>query len=141
MMKKAWASRKGASSIFVILLLVVLMVFGVAALTVALANARLGQKVSERSGAYYAVEGVAWERFAQIDKAAQAAFGEPDAARAVAANVGALGFETDIEATDARLTIRYETWNAGRDMGLLATLVLDLEDSGSLRATQWQQIQ
>ena len=47
MMKSIMASKKGASSVFVILLLLVLVVFGIAALTTALSGLRLNQKVSD----------------------------------------------------------------------------------------------
>jgi hypothetical protein len=49
---------------------VVLVVFGVAALTTALSNVRLGQKTADWNDKYYAADAKANEVYAQIDRAA-----------------------------------------------------------------------
>lgn len=68
-MSKLIRSKKGASSILVILMLVVLVVFGVAALTTAISNVRLGQKAADWNDKYYSADAKANEMYAQIDKA------------------------------------------------------------------------
>lgn len=143
MIRKIMSSQKGASSIFVVLLLVVLMVFGIAALTVALSNMRLGQKVSDWNSTYYYVEGLGWERFAQIDKAVHAAYekADEDIVRAVISDISALAFETAIEAQDGIVTIAFETFDQSSSIGISAILELDTNDKSSLRAVQWREIQ
>ena len=69
MVKRVLTSQKGASSVLVILLLLALVVFGVAALTTALSGLRLGQKVSDWNESYYRLEGQAARCWAEIDAA------------------------------------------------------------------------
>jgi Tfp pilus assembly protein PilX len=135
------ASKKGASSILVIMLLVVLMVFGIAALTTALSSMRLTQKVTDWNAQYYAAEAVAWERCAQIDRAAKAALAGPDAEGTdVEEALSALDFDTQAEAAETGLRIRYEAWSDDGSVGISAALSFDVSD-GSLRVVQWQEIQ
>lgn len=141
MIKRILASKKGASSILVIMLLVVLMVFGVAALTTALSSMRLTQKVTDWNTQYYAAEAIAWERCAEIDRAARSALSGADAgADAVLEAVEALGFDMQIGETDGGLRIVYEAWSESGSVGIRAALLLDLAD-GSLLVTQWREIQ
>ncbi len=113
-----------------------------AALTIALSHARLGQKVSERSIAYYALEGVAWERFAQIDKALQPASGEhASPLDAAAQKISQLGFETTLRFNDGIVEISYETWDEENNIGISAILAYTPDDAHSLRPIQWKQIQ
>jgi Tfp pilus assembly protein PilX len=132
--KKTLASKKGASSILVILLMVVLIVFGIAALTTALSNMRLGQKVADRTSAYYTAEGIASERFATIDKAVA----HTDASlSSVKSGLSALGFDTDITCDDNVILIAYETWSG--DVGICAVLAMTEGNPGSLHITEWIQ--
>lgn len=140
MIKQSLASKKGASSILVILLLVVLLVFGIAALTTALSNMRLGQKVAAWNNSYYAVEGAASVRFAEIDKAVALAC-EDKANPAVAECLAQLDFETTVEGSGGMVEIYYETWDDDHSMGIAATLALNPSDPDSLRIVQWEEIQ
>ncbi len=141
MIKKLIGSEKGASSILVILLLVVLMVFGVAALTTALSSMRLGQKVAEWNAQYYEAEAIAWERFAQIDRAL-ADISNADE-ESVKKKLDALDFDTDIEKSGAGFIFYYETWSKDTMVGIDVALSFQIFDKGgtSLRATQWREIQ
>ncbi len=134
MIRKILASKKGASSILVILLMVVLVVFGIAALTTALSNVRLGQKVADRTSAYYTAEGIASERFATIDQGISATDASFDA---VASGLSVLGFDTDIINDNGTIVIAYETWSG--DVGVYAALAMTEGDSGSLHITEWIQ--
>jgi Tfp pilus assembly protein PilX len=138
MIKDIIASKKGASSILVILLLVVLMVFGVAALTTALSSMRLSQKVTEWNAQYYEAEAIAWERFAEIDRAV-ASLSNADEASVKTALAG-LDFDTDIETSDGSCRICYEAWSKDGLINIDAALSLDTSD-GSLRVVQWQEKQ
>lgn len=139
-MKKILRSRKGSSSILVILLLVVLVVFGIAALTTALSNLRLGQKAAQFSGSYYAVEGEAQRRYAQIDKTVCAVFDAGgDTALDMDAALSRLDFRTDVQNEANHILIVYETWQ--QDRGISAALSLDPNDKNSLRIVKWQEIQ
>ena len=132
-------SKKGASSVLVILMLVVLVVFGVAALTTALSSVRLGQKVSEFNAKYYAAEALANEVYARIDQRIEA--GEQsapgDRARHIAASVAALSYSIDTDVGQSDIDFTYETWE--QDVGLRVTLRYDLQ-SQTLSPTQWKQI-
>jgi Tfp pilus assembly protein PilX len=140
MIRKTLSSKKGASSIMVMLMLVVLVVFGVAALTTALSNIRLGQKVQGWNTKYYAAEGEANERYAKIDKAAAQAFSAGgDIAGIIREEIERLGFEAFVETNADTLTISYETWSG--DIGISAVLSLDANNINSLRAVQWKEIQ
>lgn len=141
MIKKLTRSEKGASSILVILLLVVLMVFGVAALTTALSSMRLGQKVAEWNAQYYEAEAIAWERFAQIDRAL-ADISNADE-ESVKKKLDALDFDTDIETADPGFIFCYETWSKDAMVGIDVALSFQTYDKGgtSLRVMQWREIQ
>ncbi len=141
MIKRIIASQKGASSILVVLLLVVLVVFGVAALTTSLSSLRLSQKVTEWNAQYYEAEAVAWERFAQIDRAVSSLSGA-DEARAAEA-LDALDFETEIETVPAGLIVRYEAWCKDGAIGIDAALAFDAPNKSgeSLHVVQWREIQ
>ncbi len=127
----------------VILLLVVLVVFGVAALTTALSNVRLGQKVVDWNEKYYAAEAQANEIYAQIDKAVDETCQSyvevsyrPDSI--FTDSVEALGL--DIKSTvDENLEFTYETWHS--DVGIRVTLSLKNRGSGELEVTQWKAMQ
>lgn len=60
--------NSGATSIFVILMMVVLFVFGLAALTTSLAALKLSQKNAVWSDEYYVVEAQAEKTLAEIDR-------------------------------------------------------------------------
>jgi hypothetical protein len=137
MIKKMLSSKKGASSIMVMLMLVVLVVFGIAALTTALSNMRLGQKVVDWNEKYYGAEGTANERYAIIDGAVRRAF--DGGADSIADEIDRLEFDASLEPADNTLTISYETWNG--DIGISTVLCLDLGDPHSLRPVQWVEIQ
>lgn len=140
MIRRTLLSKKGASSIMVMLMLVVLVVFGVAALTTALSNVRLGQKVTDWNDKYYTAEGEANERYAQIDKAARQAFeGGGDIENNIRRQVESLGFKVSVEEGGGIVNISYETWRG--DIGIRAVLSLDLKDKNSLHAIQWKEIQ
>lgn len=62
------ANRKGASSVLVILMMVVLVLFGLSALTAGLASLRLTEKSGLWAEEYYLLEGKAETRTAQIDR-------------------------------------------------------------------------
>jgi Tfp pilus assembly protein PilX len=134
MIKNILSSKKGASSIMVMLMLVVLVVFGIAALTTALSNMRLGQKVVDWNGKYYAAEKTANERYAMIDKAIESASGND-----IASSIKSLGFEASVETAGNTLTVSYETWN--EDVGISTVLSLDMSDITSLHPVQWKEIQ
>jgi hypothetical protein len=139
MIKKIF-SEKGASSIMVVLLLVVLLVFGIAALTTALSNARLGQKVTSWNTKYYTAEGTANERFAIIDKAVHETYNAGgDFEAALKGRLSALGFDSSAEGTGSSLSISYEAWC--EDIGVGVELNLDPKDPGSLKAVRWEEIQ
>ena len=59
--------KRGASSVLIILMMVVLIVFGLAALTTSLATARLGDKANDWTGEYYVLEGDANEFLFELD--------------------------------------------------------------------------
>jgi Tfp pilus assembly protein PilX len=138
MIKNLLYSKKGASSIMVMLMLVVLVVFGIAALTTALSSMRLGQKVVDWNEKYYAAEKAANERYAEADKAVRNAPGSGDIAGAVKSELEKLGFG-DVQITGDTLTVSYETWS--EDIGISAVLALDISDLTSLRPVQWKEIQ
>lgn len=141
MIRCTLASKKGASSILVILLLVVLLVFGVAALTTALSSMRLGQKVTDWNERYYAAEGLAWERYAEIDRASKTTLSGEDAdAAAVKKALTALDFETATETADSGLLITFESWAEDETVGIHVVLLLNLSD-GSMTVEQWREIQ
>ena len=60
-------NKKGASSVLVILMMVVLIVFGLAALTTSMAAMRLGDKSNDWTGEYYELEAKAEEFLFEID--------------------------------------------------------------------------
>jgi Tfp pilus assembly protein PilX len=138
MIKNLLYSKKGASSIMVMLMLVVLVVFGIAALTTALSSMRLGQKVVDWNEKYYAAEKAANERYAEADKAVRNAPGSGDIVGAVKSELEKLGFG-DVQITGDTLTVSYETWS--EDIGISAVLALDISDLTSLRPVQWKEIQ
>jgi Tfp pilus assembly protein PilX len=135
------ASNKGASSVLVILLLLVLVVFGIAALTTALSGLRLGLKVSDWSEAYYGAEGIAAYRFAEIDKAvSEASKAEPDSFfEALSKQLAIQDFETTLESHGETISISFDSWNG--DIGLHVVLEMETEVGRDLRVTQWRQIQ
>lgn len=146
MVKKTLLSKKGAASVFVMLLLVVLMAFGVAALTLSLSNLRLGQKVIDRQNAYYTLEGVSWEHFAQIDKALQDVYPENGGFNNKMQNsnfapIFETGIYTDIYKNGNIIMIYYEVWDTDSDIGLSVTLEFDINDQHSLRPVSWKHIQ
>lgn len=141
MIRKVLRSSKGASSILVIMLLVVLLVFGIAALTTALSSMRLTQKVTDWNAQYYAAEAEAWERCAQIDRAVKTALSSPDMdSAAVEDALSALDFETQAQAIEGGLNIAYEAWSGDGSVGIRASLTLSLTD-GRLHVAQWQEMQ
>ncbi len=140
MVKKLLCSKKGASSIMVMLMLVVLVVFGVAALTTALSNMRLGQKVQGWNEKYYAAEAKANERYAEIDNALQQAFfAGGDISDNIHDKFAGLGFDASVDTDGEILTVSYETWSG--DIGIISVLSLNANDINSLRAVQWKEIQ
>lgn len=141
MIKRILSSQKGASSVFVLLLLVVLMVFGLAALSIALSNVRLGAKVVDFNTAYYAAEGEAWERFAEIDKAVSLAFGQKteNAQDAIIRELNALRFDTQVESDGEVVMISYQAGEKQSGIAIEVTLALDTDDEHSLRAVEWRQ--
>ncbi len=133
------ASKRGASSVLVILLLLVLMVFGIAALTTSLSGLRLGQKVTDWSNAYYTAEGVAAHRWAEIDAAVGEA-GQRDAAgfeKALADKLAELDFEAQLASTEEGFAVTYEVREG--NIGLHVTLALG-KDGSVLRPVEWYQI-
>ncbi len=58
---------RGASSILVIIMMVVLLVFGLAVLTTSLSNVRLGERKRAWLTEYYALEGVSESEMSKID--------------------------------------------------------------------------
>lgn len=141
MIKRILTSKKGSSSVFVMLLLVVLMVFGLAALSIALSNVRLGAKVADFNAAYYAAEGEAWKRFAEMDKAVWQAYAQtPETAEdAVIRQIETLGFETQVKSDGGTVMISYEAHDAESGIAIEVTLALDTDDERSLRAVEWRQ--
>ena len=141
MIRRTLASKRGASSILVILLLVVLMVFGVAALTTALSSMRLGQKVTDWNERYYAAEGIAWERCAEIDRVASAALSNENMdAATIIKELSKLNFDTDAEAANGGLRVAYEAWAEDETVGISVTLLISLSDC-NLSVVQWREIQ
>ncbi len=140
-MKRVLTSNKGASSILVVLLLVVLVVFGIAALTTALSNLRLGQKSADWNSAYYGAEAQAQACFAKIDKAVHDAFdsNEANIDDAVLSRLKELDLSASTDIKDGTMMIFFETWNG--DIGIDVTLAMDLTDKNSLRAIKWQEKQ
>lgn len=67
MMRYLIKNEDGSSSILVIILMVVLMVFGLAVLTTSLSNLRLSEKKRSWLADYYKVEGLAEKEIALID--------------------------------------------------------------------------
>ena len=136
MARRILASKKGASSILVMLLMLVLVVFGIAALTTSLSGLRLGQKVSDWSSAYYGAEGMAARRWAEIDKAVfEASESGGDFLQTVSEKLSALDFDTQLEDEKNVITIAYDTWNEGT--GLHTVLTLDMDITQGLYATEW----
>lgn len=140
-MKRVLASKKGASSILVVLLLVVLVVFGIAALTTALSSLRLGQKSAEWNTGYYTAEAQAQECYAKIDKAVHDAFdtSEDGIEESIASRLKVLDFGTLTEVVDNCLLISFETWNG--NIGIAASLSLNLDDENSLHPVVWKEMQ
>ena len=128
----------------VILLLVVLVVFGVAALTTALSNMRLGQKVVDWNDKYYAAEAQANEMYAQIDETVWAVWGDyTKSASYPDTNIfteGIKALDHDIESVVVEETIdfTYETWQ--EDVGIRVTLTLGIE-SNELTIAEWRVLQ
>ena len=65
---KCYQRNKGASSVLVILMMVVLALFGLSALTASLATVRLTEKSGNWAGEYYLLEAEAEKVVAQLDK-------------------------------------------------------------------------
>lgn len=63
-----YSSDRGASSILVIIMMVVLLVFGLAVLTTSLSNMRLGERKKTWLSEYYTLEGLAAETIASYDR-------------------------------------------------------------------------
>jgi hypothetical protein len=136
MVKRVLTSQKGASSVLVILLLLALVVFGVAALTTALSGLRLGQKVSDWNESYYRVEGQAARCWAEIDAAvSRAAETDGPFEQALKNELKQLSFETTLKGN----AITYEVRSDGARLHV--TLALDMKQSPRLRPTEWYQIQ
>ncbi len=140
-MIRIFMSNKGASSILVVLLLVVLVVFGIAALTTALSSLRLGQKNADWNTAYYATEAQAQACYATIDSAVHNAFdsGEKSIEQSIVSRLDLLDFMTSTEVSDQTMLISFETCNG--DIAIAATLALDLTDKSSLHPVKWQEKQ
>ena len=126
---------------FVLLLLVVLMVFGLAALSIALSNVRLGAKVADFNTAYYAAEGEAWQRFAEIDKAVSLAYEQTteNAQEALMRELDVLQFDTQVESDGGVVMISYVAGEKQSGIAIEVTLALDTDDEHSLRAVEWRQ--
>jgi hypothetical protein len=136
MVKRVLTSQKGASSVLVILLLLALVVFGVAALTTALSGLRLGQKVSDWNESYYRLEGQAARCWAEIDAAvSRAAETGGPVEQALKNELKQLSFETTLKVN----AITYEVRSDGARLHV--TLALDMKQSPRLRPTEWYQIQ
>lgn len=136
MVKRILTSQKGASSVLVILLLLALVVFGVAALTTALSGLRLGQKVSDWNESYYRLEGQAARCWAEIDAAvSRAAETGGPFEQALKNELKQLSFETTLKVN----AITYEVRSDGARLHV--TLALDMKQSPRLRPTEWYQIQ
>jgi hypothetical protein len=136
MVKRVLTSQKGASSVLVILLLLALVVFGVAALTTALSGLRLGQKVSDWNESYYRLEGQAARCWAEIDAAvSRAAETDGPFEQALKNELKQLSFETTLKVN----AITYEVRSDGARLHV--TLALDMKQSPRLRPTEWYQIQ
>lgn len=120
-------SRKGASSILVILLLVVLVVFGIAALTTALSNVRLGQKTADWNDKYYTAEAKANEVYAEIDKAIESCLDETRDTEELSSNIDQLDcdIETD-NSNNEKLTFSYEVWE--EDVGISVILSYNIAE-------------
>ena len=127
-------SQKGASSVLVILLMVVLVVFGIAALTTALSGMRLGQKAAAYSDTCYAAEAIASERFADVDKAIADTDGSSDA---VEGALSALSFDTQTTIDGTTIAITFETQQD--DIWIRTTLCMNDGNPGSLHVTEWIQ--
>lgn len=156
-MNKLIKSEKGASSILIMLLLVVLVVFGVAALTTALSNVRLGQKVTDWNDKYYIAEGIANERYAFIDKAVHDAADESEFKRkllssnyeecanavkdfneSIIKHIANLNFPVEISTNEENMNFTYESWKEG--VGIRATLSMSHFDI-DLSPIAWKEIQ
>ena len=124
----------------VVLLLVVLLVFGIAALTTALSSARLGQKVTDWDNAYYAAEKEANEHYAAIDKAVNEALPSGgDTETAVRSSLSALNFDTSVVNEEGKIYISYEVKN--EDISISVKLSLDPGDNNSIKPAQWEEKQ
>jgi hypothetical protein len=136
MIRRVLADKKGATSVLVILMLLVLLVFGVAALTTALSSLRLGQKVSDWSDSYYCAESKAARCWAEIDAAiSRAADKNTPFDQALSGELEQLDFESEF--SDGAIT--YEVWED--DTGLHVTLALNMASAPRLRATEWYEIE
>lgn len=137
-------SNKGASSVLVILLLVVLVVFGVAALTTALSNVRLGQKVVDWNEKYYAAEAQANEMYAEIDKTVWDVWSDYLMAASYPDNnvfikrIEALDLDIESAVDEETIDFTYETWQ--EDVGIRVTLTLGIE-SNELTIAEWRVLQ
>lgn len=132
-------SRKGASSILVILLLVVLVVFGIAALTTALSNVRLGQKTADWNDKYYAAEAKANEIYAQIDKAVASCFDGAADIEELSTNIKQLDYDIELyKQNNDELTFSYEAWeeNVGISVILSYDVLQESFDIGQFKAVQ-----
>lgn len=140
MINKMLGSKRGASSIMVMLMLVVLVVFGIAALTTALSNIRLGQKVVDWNENYYTAEGIANERYAVIDDAVRQAFSSGGSITDnLTAELNSLGLDVLIDTQGSAVHISYEAWSG--NIGISVMLSFDTDNAQSLHAVQWKEIQ
>lgn len=156
-MNKLMKSEKGASSILIILLLVVLVVFGVSALTTALSNVRLGQKVTDWNNKYYTAEGIANERYALIDKTVHDAADQSEFERKLLSSnyeesasafkdyyaliieqMEKLDFPVEISTNEENINFTYETWE--EDVGIRTTLSMS-HFNIDLSPIAWKEIQ
>lgn len=143
-MKKLLRSEKGASSVLVILMLVVLVVFGVAALTTALSSVRLGQKVEDWNEKYYTAEAQANEMYAEIDKAvttgvmSQLLSSKYPPPERIPDYVDDLVFDVEINKTSQGYNFTYESWQD--DVGITVTLAYD-KKTMTLSPAGWKQVQ
>lgn len=132
-------SRKGASSILVILLLVVLVVFGIAALTTALSNVRLGQKTADWNDKYYAAEAKANEVYAKIDKTVASCFDGTVDIEELSTDINHLDYDIELyKQNNDELTFRYEAWE--EDVGISVVLAYDVINS-SFSVKQFKAVQ
>lgn len=139
MRKGCEKSRKGASSILVILLLVVLVVFGIAALTTALSNVRLGQKTAYWNDKYYTAEAKANKVYAEIDKAVASCFDETANLENLETSIKQLDYDIEIDNGDSDLvTFSYKAWE--EDVGISVILSYDIYNS-SFTIKQFKAVQ